>query len=261
MLMGFAFQLKESLLRRESQVLEEFAQGDLLGVVLARYLLAVEAAADTDMLTSILLLENGRLRHGAAPTLPSAYCEAIDGGEIGPNAGSCGTAAYFGHPIYVTDIAKDPLWDGYRNIALQHGLRACWSTPIHDLQRAIIGTFAIYHLTPRSPTREEVEAIQTITDHVARAIILSAPPPQPSQSDAGRPSKPTIKLVNDNGRQPFREIEDGFDRIVLAIERTMAELGFYDPGGSDLERLRRAKKAAIKGAALARNARLSRELS
>src|SRR3982751_4373473 len=125
MLMGFAFQLTESLRHRESQVLQEFAQGELLGVVLTRHLLAVEAAADTDMLTSILLLEGSRLRHGAAPSLPPAYCKAVDGGEIGPNAGSCGTAAYLGHPIYVTDIANDPLWDDYRSVALQYGLRAC----------------------------------------------------------------------------------------------------------------------------------------
>lgn len=169
--MAFALQLEDSLDRRQSQVEEEFAAGLDLRTILTRHLLAVEDAAETQLRTSILLLdEDGRhLRHGAAPNLPEAYCEAIDGSEIGPAAGSCGTAAFCGHPIYVTDIATDPLWADYRDIALPHGLRACWSTPILD-GKSVLGTFAIYHSTPRSPTPGEVQSIALITDRVAEAI-------------------------------------------------------------------------------------------
>jgi GAF domain-containing protein len=169
--MAFALQLQDSLRFRESQVPAEFDNGDALGLILSRYLLSVEAEADSFILTSILLLDGTRLRHGAAPTLPAAYCAAIDGAEIGPNAGSCGTAAIRARPIYVTDIATDPLWADFRDLALPHGLRACWSTPIFDGDKAVIGTFAIYHLTPRGPTKAEIAAIGTITDHVARAIL------------------------------------------------------------------------------------------
>ena len=171
--MAFALQLHESLRHRESKVESEFQQGDALGLILKRYLLAVEAEADSFILTSILLVDGDHLRHGAAPTLPAAYCEAIDGLEYGPVAGSCGTAAHYGRPIYVTDIENDPLWADYKHLALEHGLRACWSTPIFDDQRSVIGTFAIYHLTPRGPSKEEIAAIATITDHVARAISWS----------------------------------------------------------------------------------------
>lgn len=171
--MPFALQLQDSLQLRESQVPQEFRNGDALGVILSRYLLEVEAKADSFILTSILLLDGTHLRHGAAPTLPPAYCAMIDGSEIGECAGSCGTAAYRGHPIYVTDIATDPLWADFRDIALPHGLRACWSTPIFNDQKAVIGTFAIYHLTTRGPTAEEIDAIETITQHVARAIMWS----------------------------------------------------------------------------------------
>ena len=69
---------------------------------------------------------------------------AIDGQPIGPSAGSCGTAAYRREPVIVEDIATDPLWDGYREVALAHGLRACWSTPIFDAERHVLGTFALY---------------------------------------------------------------------------------------------------------------------
>ena len=171
--MAFALQLQDSLRHRESQVQSEFRSGDALGLILQRYLLAVEAEADDYILTSILLVDGKILRHGAAPSLPDAYCQAIDGLEHGPAEGSCGTAAHFGRPIYVTDIDTDPFWAKYRHLALEHGLRACWSTPIFDDERNVIGTFAIYHLTPRGPTQDEIDAIQTITDSVARTIIWS----------------------------------------------------------------------------------------
>ena len=171
--MAFALQLEDSLRHRESQVASEFQQGDALGLILSRYLLSVEAEADSYILTSILLLDGTHLRHGAAPTLPAAYVEAINGSEIGPVAGSCGTAAYLGRPVYVTDIATDPLWAEYRDLALPHGLRACWSTPIFDEEHKVLGTFAIYHVAPGAPTDDEIAAIGTITDHVSRAILWS----------------------------------------------------------------------------------------
>ena len=141
--------------------------------ILDEYLREVESASDGEILTSILLLdETGQhLRHGAAPSLPEAYCEAIDGIEIGPEVGSCGTAAFVGHSIYVTDIETDPLWTAFRDLALSHGLRACWSTPIFDPSGKILGTFAIYYRTPRAPYTSEVEAINAISHRVAQAVL------------------------------------------------------------------------------------------
>ena len=171
--MAFALQLQDTLRHRDSQVETELAQGDALGLILSRYLLAVEAEADSFILTSILLVDGPHLRHGAAPSLPPDYCAAIDGLEYGPSAGSCGTAAHFGRPVYVTDIATDPFWADYKHLALEHGLRACWSTPVFDDDRNVIATFAIYHLTPRGPTQEEIDSIQAITGSVARTIMWS----------------------------------------------------------------------------------------
>ena len=171
--MAFAPQLQESLRQIENERPAGSQNADGLRLILIRYLLAIEAEADSFILTSILLRDGPNLRHGAAPALPEVYCRAIDGLAFGPNAGSCGTAAHFGRPVYVTDIAEDPLWDDYREFALPHGLRACWSTPIFDDDREVIGTFAIYHLQPGAPTRQEIEAIQAITDSVARTIIWS----------------------------------------------------------------------------------------
>ena len=132
----------------------------------------VEAEAGGQMMTSVLLLDAAgeHLLHGAAPSLPAAYNAAIDGIAIGPGVGSCGTAAYLGHPVYVTDIASDPLWKDFKDLAAVHGLRACWSTPIEDTEGKILGTFAVYHRAPRSPTSDELAAINLVSKTVAAAI-------------------------------------------------------------------------------------------
>jgi GAF domain-containing protein len=103
------------------------AKGDSLAEILDSLCLLVEKQAD-GVLASILVLDDDRLRHGGAPSLPKAYTDAINGIVIGPRAGSCGTAAYRGEPVIVEDIATDPLWVDYRDLALPHSLCACWST-------------------------------------------------------------------------------------------------------------------------------------
>jgi len=197
--MAFALQLQASLRHRESQIAGEFAAGESLETVLSRHLLAVESSADTELLTSILLLDGNQLWHGAAPSLPKSYCEAIDGIEIGPSVGSCGTAAYFGHAVYVTDVATDPLWKDFRDLAAEHGLRACWSTPIRNAEGVLIGTFAVYHRTPRSPTPDEVEAIRLITGHVAQAIEWSRSEHEEVDRSGRSVEEGQLKLVSDMG--------------------------------------------------------------
>src|SRR5260370_5815228 len=125
-----------------------------------------------NVLVSILLVspDGKSLRHGAAPSLPTRYTEAIDGGLIGPRAGSCGTAAYRKAPVMVSDIAIDPLWDQYRHLALEHGLRACWSTPIFSTAREVMGTFALYSREPGSPSPEQQSTIEQLTHLAAVAI-------------------------------------------------------------------------------------------
>lgn len=220
--MPFATALKSSLETRRNQVPAELASGDSLEHVLSRHLLAVEEMADRELLTSILLLDGDgkRLSHGAAPNLPPDYCRAIDGGEIGPSAGSCGTAAWLGRPVYVTDIAADPLWADYRDLALSHGLRACWSTPIRDSEDAVIGTFAIYHRDVSGPTPDEVEAIRMITDHVAQAILW-ARDSQDLEAAGPERRKPALRLVS-NHAIPEGPSPEWFEGLLRSLERLRA---------------------------------------
>ena len=235
--MPFAAGLKESLYARNADAASEFRRGDSLEDVLDRHLLAVERMAESELITSILLLspDGKRLSHGAGPNLPKSYRDRIDGAEIGPSAGSCGTAAYLGRPVYVADIATDPLWADYRHLALPHGLRSCWSTPIRDPAGTVIGTFAIYHRTAGTPTSDELEAIDMITGHVAEAIISSL--------GEARREPPHLTLVSDND-PPDSPLESLLVKVAT-LEKIAAELE-RDAAGSDFEDSRLPLKALAK---------------
>ena len=176
--MSFASGLRQLLAVRQTDVVSELRRGDTMENILNKHLLTVESASDDEILTSVLLLsEDGkRLTHGAAPSLPNVYLEAIDGSEIGPMAGSCGTAAFTGEPVYVSDIATDPRWAAYKHLALAHDLRSCWSTPIRRSDGGVMGTFAIYSRSIGEPTRDELKLIDFITGNVAKTITWARTP-------------------------------------------------------------------------------------
>jgi PAS domain S-box-containing protein len=161
----------EALLAGEKRLLEMVARGDSLAEILDSLCLLVEEQA-SDVFASILLLDsNGKqLWHGGAPSLPKAYTDAINGIVIGPFAGSCGTAAHRGKQVIVSDIASDPLWVDYRELAVAHSLRACWSTPVLSAEGKVIGTFAMYYREPRSPGPRDQEIIAQIT-HLAGVAV------------------------------------------------------------------------------------------
>src|SRR5213596_3021822 len=162
---------QEALLAGENRVLAMVTKGDSLADILDSLCLLMEEQS-SGVLASILLMDpNGKqLRHGGAPNLPKTYTEAIDGAFIGPAVGSCGTAAYRAEQVIVSNIATDPLWDAFRDLALSHSLLACWSTPIFSSEGKVIGTFAMYYREPRSPSPLEQDTIKHIT-HLAGIAV------------------------------------------------------------------------------------------
>jgi PAS domain S-box-containing protein len=158
----------EALLVVERRILEMVAGGDSLAEILDNLCRFVEGQAN-GVLASISLLDGDRLWHGAAPSLPKAYTDAINGAAMGPSAGSCGAAVFRREPVIVEDIATDPLWEEHRDLALRHSLRACWSVPVSS-QGKVIATFAMYYREPRRPTEFDQEFVDQIT-HLARVGI------------------------------------------------------------------------------------------
>ena len=152
-------------------MLERLTSDMLLPRILNDFVLKIEEAVP-DALCSVLLLddEGQHLRLGAAPHLPDFYNAAIDGVQIGPQVGSCGTAAFTGQRVVVGDIATSPLWVDYKALAQQAGLGACWSQPIRSGSNQVLGTFAIYHRTPVMPSTHALELIEMAADLTAIAI-------------------------------------------------------------------------------------------
>lgn len=144
----------------QQAVLEMIATGASLDAVLTRVVQLIEQRSE-GMLCSVVLLDDDgiHLRRGAAPSLPEAYNAAIEGAPIGPRAGSCGTAMYLGRQVIVTDVLDDPAWEDYRHLAVTHGFRACWSTPIVSSQKKVLGSFAMYYSHPRAPVPAELRLV------------------------------------------------------------------------------------------------------
>jgi diguanylate cyclase (GGDEF)-like protein len=161
----------DALREEQAKILEMIAVSAPLENVLDRLVRLIESQM-AGIYGSILLLdaEGLHLRHGAAPHLPKAYIDAVDGMRIGPRAGSCGAAAYRRETIIVADTAADPLWRDYRELAASNGLRSCWSTPILSHHGAVLGTFAMYSKTVRQPTDAEAKLVDVAT-HIAGIAI------------------------------------------------------------------------------------------
>ncbi|WP_136417715.1 EAL domain-containing protein [Herbaspirillum sp. ST 5-3] len=147
----------EALHVGQARVLEMIATGAPLCDVLASLVLMIESQAE-DMRGFIMLLdEDGvHVRMGAAPSLPESYSASLEGLAIGPQVGSCGTAMYRRERVIVTDIENDPLWKDYCALALSHGLRACWSTPIVSQNGTVLGAFGMYYPVVSEPAPAEL---------------------------------------------------------------------------------------------------------
>jgi formate hydrogenlyase transcriptional activator len=147
----------------------------LLGAPLNEVLRGVTRLIETHsegMLCSIFLLEDDglHLRYGVAPNVSESYRAATDGLRIGPTAGSCGTAAYLRQSVFVADIASDPKWANFRDLALQTGLCAAWSNPIMSRDGKVLGTFCMYYREVRHPGPGDVQLIDYASSIAGIAI-------------------------------------------------------------------------------------------
>lgn len=164
----------EAVLAEQNHILEMIAKGEPLQNVLSTIAQLIEGQIPHCLCSFLLLDKNGvTLRYGAAPSLPEAYNQAIDGMTIGPYAASCGTAAYWGEAVIVEDIENHPVWTDFRDLALSYGLRACWSRPICSTQAKVLGTIAIYYREPHTPDRYEQELTAKATQLARIAIERS----------------------------------------------------------------------------------------
>src|SRR5712671_6043551 len=161
----------EALLAAEKRTLEMIASGACLADILERLCETIDAQARNIKSAVMLMDADGKhLRPAAGPRLPRGWVEAITPLKIGPCIGSCGTAASLKQRVIVSDIATDPLWADYRDLALSHGLRAAWSQPLLSKNQEILGTFCVSYAEPRTPNETDLRLIEG-AGHIAVIAI------------------------------------------------------------------------------------------
>ncbi len=146
----------ENLIKETNTILKMIAIGKNASEVYDAIALMYEKR-HPGMRCSLLELENGKLLHGGAPSMPQEYCDAVHGLKIGPNIGSCGTSTFTGKRVLVENIETDVKWKDIKKFALPHGMRCCWSEPIIDSKGNVLGAFGMYYDYPALPNNEELE--------------------------------------------------------------------------------------------------------
>ncbi|MEE1999891.1 diguanylate cyclase [Alkalimonas sp. MEB108] len=161
-------------LTMQNEILGQISEGAKLSSVLHHLVLQVEQLHPGTICSILLLDADGQtLRHGAAPSLPDAYNQAIDGVQLGLGVGSCGTAAFSGDTVIVSDIQSHPYWQPFLALAQLAGVKACWSEPVKNAEGKVLGTFAIYHREPAEPSEELLDKIKTYSKLAELAISRS----------------------------------------------------------------------------------------
>jgi len=163
----------EALLAGEKRLLEMVADGYSMPGILETLCQLAESTA-TGCYCSVMLVDSDgmRLEHGVAPSLPASFIDAVNGLPVGVDSCPCAMAAYLNRQIITTDIASEKRWaaEGWCRMALAHGLRSCWSTPISSAAGKVLGAFAIYSPEPRTPTAKDQALINQFT-HLASIAI------------------------------------------------------------------------------------------
>jgi len=202
--------------------------GASLNEVLTSITRLIEAHSE-GMLCSIFLLdEDGlHLRYGVAANLPQAYQAATDGVCIGPNVGSCGAAAYLRQPVFISDMLSHPNWEGFRDVVLQSGLRAAWSTPILSHDGKVLGTFCMYYREVRQTVTDEIQLI----DYASRIAAIAIERKRAEE-----------KLRQDE--REFRQLIDFLPQHVLVLDKEgfllQANQVMLDYNGHTLEEMQGA---------------------
>src|SRR5216683_2585221 len=198
----------QSLLATEKHALEMITDGASIQEILENLCIRFDAES-SDFLSSILLMDTDgeRLRFGAGPRIPKEWAEFVNPVKIGPCVGSCGTAAFLKKRVIVSDIATDPLWSEFRDVALRNGLRSAWSQPIISKDGEVLGTFCIYSPKPRPPGPSDLQLIEGAV-HIALIAI-----------ERGRTQAALVQALEEirKSQEQLRRDDEEFRRITDAI--------------------------------------------
>ena len=232
----------EQRLALQSRILASIARTEPLDHILTTLALALEDQIHGGLCSILFCGDDNRLYPGVAPHLPVAYTQALAGTTVGEAMGSCGTAALRRQPVIVEDIATDPLWAEFRDLALAHGLRSCWSVPVFASDGPVLATLAVYCPTPRRPYPYDLDTLQLAANLIKIAIEQDQATQALAQLNreledrvaqrtaALRASEARLKEAQQVARLGHWEM-DGHTREITWSNEVMALLGYALGGG------------------------------
>src|SRR5258707_414621 len=207
------------------EILRMILAGASLKEVLTSVARVVESHRE-GMLCSVWLLDQDRvhMRAVAAPNLPESYVAALDGFVVGPQGGSCGAAVNQRKPVFVSDVLTDPILEQVRDTIAAHGIRACWSAPIISHQGEILGTFAFYFRSVRSPSPRDIHLIENekgdLVEFVGTAIDVTE---QAQARIELEKACEEIKQRTEAARRSERELRDVVNTVPAHVWSTSPE--------------------------------------
>jgi GAF domain-containing protein len=159
-------------LKRLNDVLSLAVRGEPMETLLDSLLLAARALAGTDLAVSIYMAEEdgSTLTLTASAGLEADAVRALARLPVGEHEAACGRAAFLGQAVVVEDVYAEPRMVPYLDLARTHGIRACWSWPLHTPDGGIMGTLAFYHPQPCVPSAAQDEDIGHVADMAALLI-------------------------------------------------------------------------------------------
>lgn len=95
-----------------------------------------------------------------APNLPPKFVASLENFPIGEASGCCGAAVFNRAPVFVDNVYTHPNWENARPDARKAGVHACWSYPLISPDGEIYGSLAAFFTETRSPTDEEIDALE-----------------------------------------------------------------------------------------------------
>ena len=150
------------LIKVQRDILEIIVTGNDYQHALDSLCRVTEGIVDQSV-TSIMVydLDKTSLQVRAAPNLTEKARAELNGLVPGPNQGSCGTAVFSETPQYVIDTGEDKRWKDLQSLASNYNIHACWSMPIVDSDKKVIGSFALSSFCKRAPNKFQENLLRT----------------------------------------------------------------------------------------------------
>jgi diguanylate cyclase (GGDEF)-like protein/PAS domain S-box-containing protein len=148
----------ERLAAAERDVFEKLTANASLATVLESIARLIESGSvHTACSVSVLANDASAFSCIVAPRLSQRLRTALETVPIDVRSGSCAAAVHLGRQVLVADLARDPFWQERREIALDAGLRAAWSTPIKAAGGKMLGALGVYRTEAGLPTGREAQ--------------------------------------------------------------------------------------------------------